>query len=79
MPEGQPRALTLVSVDTSESPGWDCMPRQPFTLILRGPPGDVLPKGLYDVALNDSSDLTLYIMPIHTVARDQQDYQVVFN
>ena len=78
-PKGQCHTLTLVSVDISELPGWDRGMQQPFTLILRGPRGDVLPEGLYDFALNDGPELTLYIMPIHTMARDVQDYQIVFN
>ena len=78
-PKGQGRALTLISVDATRRPGWDDMPREPFTLILRGPPDNVLPEALYDVAVADGPDFTLYIIPIHTVARDRQDYQVVFN
>jgi hypothetical protein len=78
-PRGQHRVLTLVSIDANQSPGWEAMPRQPFLLILRGPPGDVLPEGQYDVAFGDGPDLQLYIAPIHTAARDRQDYQVAFN
>ena len=55
------------------------MTRQPFTLILRGPPDDVLPEGLYDVAVEDGPEFALYIIPIQTMSRDRQDYQVVFN
>jgi hypothetical protein len=78
-PKGQHRVLTLVSVDTVGWPGEDGMLREPFILILRGPPGDVLPEALYDVAVRDGPDLELYIIPIHTAARDRQDYQVAFN
>ncbi len=78
-PKGQHRVLTLVSVNPTRWPGWDAMPREPFTLILRGPPDDVLPEGLYDVALDDGTDCALHIMPIHTASRDRQDYQVAFN
>jgi len=78
-PKGQHRALTLVSVDTSGLRGNDGTTREPFTLILCGPPDDVLPEGLYDVDLENGPDCTLYIMPIHTVARGRQNYQVVFN
>jgi hypothetical protein len=77
-PKGQHRALTLVSVDTSGSRGSDGT-TEPFTLILCGPPDDVLPEGLYEVALEDQADFALYIIPVHTVARDRQNYQVVFN
>jgi hypothetical protein len=78
-PKGQHRVLTLVSIDTKDLPGWEAMPRQPFTLILRGPPDDVLPEGLYDVAVDGGPDFTLHISPVHTPARDRQDYQVAFN
>jgi hypothetical protein len=78
-PKGQHRALTLVSVDTSGRRGSVAMTREPFTLLLRGPPDDVLPEGLYDVAVENGPDFNLYIIPIHTVAHDRQNYQVVFN
>jgi hypothetical protein len=78
-PGGQPFVLTLVSVKVTEWPGWDDTQRKPFTLILRGPSSGVLPEGLYEVAVEDGPALTLYIIPIHTVAGDRQDYQVVFN
>jgi hypothetical protein len=78
-PKGQPRVLTLASVKTADWPGWDGMPRKPFTLILNGPPGDVLPEGEYDVAVDGGPEFTLYIIPVATPARDRQDYQIVFN
>ncbi len=54
--------------------------RMPFTLIFRGPPGDVLPTGLFtfDVEGTDAS-YELYVMPIHTHFAGQQDYQASFN
>ena len=78
-PKGQHRALTLVSVDTEPRPGRNGPTREPFTLILRGARDDVLPEGLYDVAVQNGPEFALYIIPIHTVARDRQNYQVVFN
>ena len=78
-PKGQHRALTLVSVDTSGPRSADGATRQPFTLILCGPPDDVLPEGMYDVAVESKPDFALYIIPVHTAARDRQNYQVVFN
>lgn len=77
-PKGQHRTLTLVSADAAGARG-DGMPRDPFTLILHGPPADVLPEGLYDVAVPNGPEVRLYIIPIHTVALDRQYYQVVFN
>lgn len=54
--------------------------RLPFTLVFRGPPGDVLPAGLFtfDVDGEDAS-YELYVMPIHTHFAGQQDYQASFN
>lgn len=53
--------------------------RQPFTLIFRGPPGDVLGEGLHILQADDSPTFELYVIPIHTPARDRQDYQAAFN
>jgi hypothetical protein len=78
-PKGQHIDLTLVSVNLTEWPGWDDRRRKPFTLILRGSSPGVLPEGLYEVAVEQGPTFALYIIPIHTVARDRQDYQVVFN
>jgi hypothetical protein len=77
-PKGQHRVLTLVSIDTKRFPGWETLPREPFILLLSGPPGDVLQEGQYDVAIEDGPSVLLYIAPVHTVARDRQNYQVVF-
>jgi hypothetical protein len=49
--------------------------RAPFLLIFRGPPGDVLPEGLYTFDVENGPSFELYVMPIHTPARDRQDYQ----
>jgi hypothetical protein len=78
-PRGQHRVLTLASIDTPKWPGWEDLPRLPFTLILHGPPDDLLPEGLYDVAVENGPEFALHIVPIHTAARDRQDYQVAFN
>ena len=78
-PKGQHRVLTLVAINTAKLPGWEAMPREPFALILRGPPDDVLPEGLYNVAFDDGREFALHITPIHTAARDRQDYQIAFN
>jgi hypothetical protein len=76
---GQHRALTLVSIDRSTFPGADDLPRAPFTLLFGGPPRDVLPEGLYDVAIPDGPEAAIYISPIQTFDRSRQDYQAVFN
>ncbi len=78
-PRDRQVGLMLVSVDVTELPGWDETQRKPFTLILRGSSSGVLPEGLYEVAIESGPAIELYIIPIHTVAGDRQDYQVVFN
>jgi hypothetical protein len=55
------------------------VPRQPFTLIFAGPPGDVLPEGPYAFEVEGGPAFEFYVMPIHTLARDRQDYQAAFN
>jgi hypothetical protein len=51
----------------------------PFNLIFHGPPGDVLPEGLYRADVEDGPGFEFYIMPIRTVVADRQDYQAMFN
>jgi hypothetical protein len=53
--------------------------RDPFLLIFRGPPGHVLPEGLYTFDVENGPSFELYVIPIHTPARDRQDYQSSFN
>jgi hypothetical protein len=55
------------------------MPRPPFTLVFAGPPGDVLPEGEYAFEVEGGAVFEFYVMPIHTLARDRQDYQAAFN
>jgi hypothetical protein len=78
-PSGQHRSLTLVSIRTPSLPHDDSALRQPFILIFEGPPGDILPEGLYEVAVDGGPEFSLYISPVHTIVRDRQDYQAVFN
>ncbi|WP_158928464.1 DUF6916 family protein [Acidisphaera sp. S103] len=54
-------------------------PRVPFTLTFEGPAGDILPPDQYRAVVPDGPVFELYISPIHTPARDHQDYQAVFN
>jgi hypothetical protein len=79
IPQGQQRVLRLVSIDTKRFPGSETLPREPFILLLDGPSGDVLPEGQYDFAIEGGPSFELYISPVHTVARDRQNYQAVFN
>lgn len=71
--------LILVHIDRREFVGWSDAPRKPFSLILRGPPRPVLREGSYRIAIENGPDMTLYIIPIFTAARDHQNYQIVFN
>jgi hypothetical protein len=78
---GGRHALTLSCVEVSR-PGGAALPaplRQPFNLIFSGPPGDVLREGLYTLEVENGPHFELYVMPVHTPARDRQDYQAMFN
>lgn len=74
-----PQQLVLVAVDTRRPPGWERMPRPPFSLLLRGPHGHVVPEGLYRVTADKTRDFDLYLVPVQTPSREYQDYQAVFN
>ncbi|HET6235801.1 MAG TPA: hypothetical protein VFE41_12700 [Acetobacteraceae bacterium] len=78
-PQGQHRVLTLVSMNIDDRPDVEFAGRKPFTLRLRGAPGDVLPEGIYHAVIDDGPAFDLYIIPIHTMSREHQDYQVVVN
>lgn len=78
-PAGTDLGLLLVRIDRNNFPGWQAAPRQPFSLILRGPPHPVLPEGLHRIAIADGPILVLYVIPVLTAGRAHQDYQVVFN
>ena len=49
------------------------------TAIFTGPPGDVLPEGLYGFDVDNGPAFGFYVIPIYTPMRDRQDYQAVFN
>jgi hypothetical protein len=74
-------ALILVRVDRPrrEDGELGIGHRQPFNLIFRGPPGDLLHEGLYTLDVEDGPSFELYVIPIHTTARDCQNYQAPFN
>jgi len=77
--EGWHPALHLVAINSYDQPAAPGVTRPPFTLLFHGPVGDVLPEGLYRADIEDGPTLEFYIIPIHTVARDRQEYQAVFN
>jgi len=76
---GHPQLLTLVTLETREPAGWAATPRKPFSLILRGPYGDVVPEGFYRFTADRQRDFELYMIPIQTASREYQEYQIVFN
>ena len=74
-------SLTLTAVEQRRREDWEgeLGLRQPFNLIFRGPPGDVLPEGFYTLAVDSGPSFDLYVIPVHTPARDRQNYQAAFN
>jgi hypothetical protein len=79
--KGGRHALTLSRVDVLRVDGRQAklLPRQPFTVIFAGPPGDVLREGLHVIEREGGPAFELYVMPIQTFALDRQDYQAAFN
>lgn len=79
--QGGDHALTLDAVRMYPMPEAAAkdLPRQPFTLIFKGPPGNVLPEGTYMLDVDGGPSFELYVIPIHTPARDRQHYQAAFN
>jgi hypothetical protein len=73
--------LTLTRVDMRRLEEWEreAAPRQPFTVIFRGPPGDVLAEGMCDLRFEDGTSCSLYMIPVFTPQQDRQNYQAVFN
>src|SRR5262249_17901754 len=73
--------LTLTSVDVRRLEEWEAKtaPRQPFTLIFSGPPGALLPQGMYTFEVADGPVFELYMIPVQTPTIARQDYQSVFN
>ena len=76
-----PFPLVLQRVDTRRLEEWETelFRREPFNLIFRGPPREVIREGFYTVSVQDGPSFGLYIMPIQTLQRDRQNYQAVFN
>ena len=74
-------ALTLVHVDVRQLEDWEAkiVPRQPFNLIFRGPPGDIMAEGMHTLEVDGGQTFELYVMPIFTPAPGRQDYQASFS
>lgn len=77
---GTPHALPLDRISSLREeipPGGK---RIPFTLIFVGPRSqDHLPEGLYDCEIEDGPTYRIHVTPIHTLSRERQEYQAVFN
>ena len=73
--------LTIARIDMRKLEEWETevVQRQPFIVIFRGPPGDVLPEGMRELQIEDGPSFTLYVIPVQTLQRDRQNYQCVFN
>jgi hypothetical protein len=74
--KGGRHAFTLAQVEVSGEKGGS---RQSFNLIFSGPPGDVLPEGLYTLEVAEGPQFELYVIPIHTPERGTENYQSAFN
>jgi hypothetical protein len=78
--EGGHHVLSLREVERLASqPGHGDPAFEPFVLIFSGPPGDVLAEGMHTIGREDGTAYDLYLIPVHTPARERQDYQAVFN
>lgn len=79
--KGGHHALTLHQIDARRIEDFeaDLRMREPFNLIFRGPPGDVLKEGLYTLEVEDGPSFELYLIPIYTPFPTRQDYQASFN
>jgi hypothetical protein len=77
--EGRHHQLRLATVEVGDTPNLPPDLRKPFILIFHGPRGDVMPEGFYAAEVEDGARFELYIVPIHTVVPERQDYQAVFN
>jgi hypothetical protein len=77
--EGRHHVLRLDEIDVVGQPTAPEVHRKPFTLIFHGTRGDVMPEGFYAAEVEDGTRFEFYVIPIHTVAPERQDYQAVFN
>jgi len=71
--------LILVAVDQRIGHAPEAAMRAPFSLKLRGSPAPIVPEGMHRLVFEDGTGFELYLIPVHTLSRDHQDYQIVFN
>lgn len=77
--KGRSQVLRLDHIQVEDHPPLPHLTYKAFTLFFRGPRDDVLPEGFYTVTVEDGPSFDFYIIPIHTAARDRQEYQAVFS
>jgi hypothetical protein len=78
---GHAHPLRLTAIDTDDSGKSSKDHRKPFTLIFEGSRDrdKLIPEGLYAVEAEGGKKFELYLIPIHTMVLDRQDYQAAFN
>jgi hypothetical protein len=76
---GQPQVLRLTQIEVSDRPPLPNLDYKAFLLLFTGPRDNVMPEGFYAAETDGGARFDFYIQPIHTAARDRQEYQVIFN
>jgi len=78
--KGTPYAFLLDRVEGEGGPPPAGYLRAPFVVIFRGPTkAEVMQAGIYECEIDGGPTYSLHVMPIHTSARDCQEYQSAFN
>jgi len=78
--KGTPYTFVLDRVEGNSGPPPPGYERGPFVVIFRGPSkSDVMRAGMYECEIEGGPTYSLYVMPIHTVRADCQEYQSAFN
>jgi hypothetical protein len=77
--KGHASPLRLAVIDVKSEPSFPAQLRKPFLLVFHGPRGEVMKEGMRTAEAEGGASFEFYVMPIHTVAPDRQEYQAVFN
>lgn len=73
--------VTLIHVEPLSAharPGGQPNPRQPFSLIFRGPFSPILPQRIYSLKQESLGESSIFLVPIGPDAEGQR-YEAVFN
>lgn len=62
--EGHSESITLIEVKTYSEEMSKGYPREPFSLLFRGPVGRTYPQQMYDFHHNELGDFSLFLVPI---------------